>query len=412
MLFRNGLTFTHLTFIQRGHAIILCLAVQPSQRIPLEIADVLFASHDHKPSIIIVLSSLSPGETYHHREPIPFPTVILTKGHSPAALEAAASLIYANPSPKPSPPPLPQLPHNPTTWPVTPFDDTLDTPEIHALWTETLPARFSLSPATLSSLLHRPGYAKHYTVRSPPSSSSSTSPILGFCATYLTYADREGEDLVACLAVLLVWRDARGRGIGRTLHDHALRELGRTRGVARFQLGSTFPRLLAGPLLGELGMGGDAEEWFGRRGWRMKSPKIPGQGGVVRDLVLDLKEWKTRGPGPGSGSGSGEVGFRAANQEDMNEVLELVDTTAKRLGRMGWFDQYAALMNGPNVKDVILSVEAERIVAVALTYTPSCGSQISSNLPWAGRTGDDVGGVTCICISGEHTVPLSEESLL
>ncbi|EHK99993.1 hypothetical protein M7I_4076 [Glarea lozoyensis 74030] len=39
------------------------------------------------------------------------------------------------------------------------------------------------------------------------------------------------------------------------------------------------------------------------------------------------------------------------------------------------------------------------VVATALTYTPSCGSPIPSNLPWAGRIGDDVGGVTCICIS-------------
>jgi hypothetical protein len=89
----------------------------------------------------------------------------------------------------------------------------------------------------------------------------------------------------------------------------------------------------------------------------------------------------------------------------MAEVLEVVDSTARRMGKMGWFDQYATLMNGSNVKDVIIGVrDAERkesIVAVALTYTPSCGSQVAVNLPWASRIGDDVGGVTCICIPGE-----------
>lgn len=90
----------------------------------------------------------------------------------------------------------------------------------------------------------------------------------------------------------------------------------------------------------------------------------------------------------------------------MTEVLEIVDATAKKIGKMGWFDQYAALMNDTaNIKDVIIGVETlggskTKIVAVSLTYTPACGSKVSTNLPWAGRLGDDVGGVTCICIHG------------
>jgi hypothetical protein len=91
--------------------------------------------------------------------------------------------------------------------------------------------------------------------------------------------------------------------------------------------------------------------------------------------------------------------FRPCTQEDMVRVLEIVETTSTRQAKMGWFDQYGSLMNGPNVKDVVLALDNGAIVAAALTYTPSCGSSIASNLPWAGRIGNDVGGVTCICIS-------------
>jgi hypothetical protein len=91
--------------------------------------------------------------------------------------------------------------------------------------------------------------------------------------------------------------------------------------------------------------------------------------------------------------------FRLCTQEDMMRVLEIVESTSTRQAKMGWFDQYGSLMNGPNVKDVVLALDNGAIVAAALTYTPSCGSPIASNLPWAGRIGNDVGGVTCICIS-------------
>lgn len=98
-----------------------------------------------------------------------------------------------------------------------------------------------------------------------------------------------------------------------------------------------------------------------------------------------------------------------ANQEDMVQVLEFVDDTAKGMGKMGWFDQYSALMGTTNVREVVLCLRrgAGSIIAAALTYTPVSGSQIAGNLPWAGRTGDDVGGVTCICIRGSGSGELS-----
>ena len=155
-------------------------------------------------------------------------------------------------------------------------------------------------------------------------------------------------------------------------------------------------------------MEGQAEEWFGRRGWSMRIRNNDGRrerrgsgegGGVVRDMIVEAGEWGWKDPE------EGEVEFRTAMQEDMTQVLEFVDNTAKRMGKMGWFDQYAALIGTVNVREVVLGLRQGadgevNIVAAALTYTPISGSQIAANLPWAGRAGDDVGGVTCICICG------------
>jgi hypothetical protein len=55
-------------------------------------------------------------------------------------------------------------------------------------------------------------------------------------------------------------------------------------------------------------------------------------------------------------------------------------------------------MNCPNVKDIILGTENDKVIAAALTYIPSCGSQVATNLPWASQMGDAVGGITCICM--------------
>jgi GNAT superfamily N-acetyltransferase len=253
------------------------------------------------------------------------------------------------------------------------------------IWSECVSPRFSLDRRTLASLLRRPGYAKHYVVRD-----SRSEELLGFCATYLSYVDKEGEKLIASLAILLVRPTSRLQGVGLSLHSHAIGQLKRIRGVIRLQLGSTFPRILHGPP-SDMHIN---EEWFRHRGWLLNK-EIPGQGQVTHDLVLDFEMWRF----PANLSLSEAIKFRLCTQGDLISVLRLVEKTSALQGKVGWFDQYSSLMNGPNVKDVVLGFESNDIVAAGLTYTPSCGSQIASNLPWAGRIGNDVGGVTCICIS-------------
>ena len=372
-------------FIKRGHVIILCFSLRPDQPIQLEFADVAFAVSDNKPCIIVVCCSpLEPQQA------IPFPTIIQTAGYSPQALEATAALIFGEqleqaPSLNILPAAASTEGSRPRLWPVEQWNEPRDMPGVLSLWTESISDRFSIDHGTLSSILRRPGYAKHYVVRD-----SRTEEILGFCATYLSYVDQEGEKLIASLALLLVRTGRRNQGIGLSLHSHALGQLRRTRGVVRLQLGSTFPRILYGPPL-DIQLN---EEWFHRRGWQLNKD-IPGQGQAVHDLVLDFANWRY----VWDGSARMMPHFRLCMQEDMVKVLEMVEQASIRQGKMGWFDQYSSLMNGPNVKDIVLGIKNNVIIAAALTYTPSCGSQIASNLPWAGRIGHDVGGLACMCIS-------------
>ncbi|KAG9249193.1 hypothetical protein BJ878DRAFT_91281 [Calycina marina] len=366
---RDGITSYHLTFIKRGQVIILCFAPPAGEPIDLGFADMACAMSDHKPYMIVVCCS---SQENHHQ--IPFPTLIQSNGYSAPALEATASLIFGE-----------HIDPNrvqPREWEIEDWHETRDIRSVWLLWMQCTGDKFSMQPSKLAALLHRPGYAKHYVVRDP-----RTKVILGFCATYLSYVSREGERLIASIALLLVQTRARGQGIGLSLHTHAVRQLKLTRGVIRLQLGSTFPRLFYGPPC-DLSVD---EDWFHRRGW-IFSRGISGQGQAIYDLVLDFRSWNHVQPDRPVTS------FRLCTQEDMAQVLELVESISFAQGKMAWFDQYNTLMASSNVGDIVLAIDEGRIIATALTYTPSCGSKIASHLPWASLIGHDTGGVTCICI--------------
>ncbi|TVY29038.1 hypothetical protein LHYA1_G002266 [Lachnellula hyalina] len=383
---RNGITSTHLGFIKRGHVIILCFALRPGQHIQLEFADIALAVSDNKPCIIVVCCT-----PIDANQVIPFPTVIQTAGYTPPALESTAALIFGEQQSAFQSDPSPAAhftdPQRPRLWPVELWNEVRDVSSVLELWNESINGRFSLDQTTLASLLRRPGYAKHYVVRD-----TKNGVILGICATYLSYVDKEGEKLIASIAALLVRSTHRHLGIGLSLHSHAVSQLKKTRGVIRLQFGSTFPRILYGPP-SDMNFN---EEWFRRRGWHLDKD-VPGQGQAIYDLILDFKDWKY-----GKNISPMQLQFRLCAQEDMMRVLDLVEGSSARRGKMGWFDQYSSLMNGPNVKDIVIALENDNIVATALTYTPSCGSPIPSNLPWAAQISPDIGGVTCICLPIEN----------
>ncbi|RDW70145.1 hypothetical protein BP5796_08542 [Coleophoma crateriformis] len=382
---RNGITSTHLGFIKRATIIILCLALRRDHPLQLESAHITLAVCEAKPCIIVICAPHASDLD------LPFPTVIHTNGYSPRALEATANLLFrergranmSNKAPDSDQHPRPKL------WSVTEWNAEKDISSVWDLWTlnvSGISGYFSLDARTLASLLHRPGYAKHYTVCDPRG-----EEVIGFCATYLSYVDQEGEKLLASIAILLVRSPYQNQGVGLSLFSHVVDQLKKTRGVVRIQLGSTFPRILYGPPKG-INLN---QNWFRRRGWEMDKDRA-GQGRAVYDLVReipDMKEIDMLFPSPTRPS----LNFRPCLDADVASVLAMVDQVCTRESKLGWFDQYSSLTNNSNRNDIMLGVETGQIVAAALTYTPGCGSAIASNLPWAGRVGPDVGGVACIC---------------
>ncbi|KAL3427054.1 acetyltransferase [Phlyctema vagabunda] len=386
---RNQITSTHLGFIKRATVIVLCLAHRHDHPLQLELADVVLAVSDHKPCIVVVCSSQSTLAT------IPLPTVIRTIDYSTRSLEATAALIFNegtdNTATKTNlyhkQPSNLRQDTGPRPWQVTEWNPERDISGVWDLWTLNISGirgSFSLDTKTLGDLLDRPGYSKHYVVYDPQGEG-----LVGFCATYLSYVDQAGEKLIASLAILLVRSSHHNQGVGLSLHRHALDQLRNTRGVMRVQLGSTFPRILYGPPLGM----NTNESWFRRRGWQMDKYR-PGQGRIVYDMLWVMPE----SPSIAFDATSWPMlQFRGCTENDIAKVLNMVEHALVRDAKLGWYDQYSALMTDLGIKDVILGIDGDEVVAAALTYTPDCGSMVSKNLPWAGRIGSDVGGITCIC---------------
>jgi hypothetical protein len=92
--------------------------------------------------------------------------------------------------------------------------------------------------------------------------------------------------------------------------------------------------------------------------------------------------------------------FRPCEFTEFDMVLDFVEKESLKKDTMGWYDQYAKLANTMNIQDIVLGLEGDAIIAVALTYVRNTGSPAADDLPWASTIADDVGGVTCVCVSG------------
>ena len=379
---RNGITSTHVGVIKRATVVIFVIseAPRPGDAPQIDAAHVTQVLAEERP-LLIVLTCSSQHLQQLSKD---FPTIIQSKDYTKPTLEKTVSFIFGEDVETPAPPSRPLTTHHtpPKLWPVEQWNESRDIDTVYDLWTQNMDVRFAMHITTLAALLRRPGYATHYIVR------DASGQVLGFCATFLSYVDLAGEKLIASLAILLVDLEHRHQGIGLSLHNYAVDHLKRTRGVGRLQLGSTFPRILYGP---PSSMEFD-QVWFSRRGWRLDK-QSPGQGQPVYDLLLDFEAWKV----PVTDC---SLVFRNCTQNDMGKVLQLVEAETTRDNTMGWFDQYYKLIDDVNVGDIVLALEGSSILAVALTYTSSCYSPLSLDLPWASQIGDDCGGVSCICIPG------------
>lgn len=381
----GGITSTHVGFIKRAAVVVFVISGPPSQGQTSQVgmAEVVRAA-DAKRSHIVVACCDTEGLGLGEAD---FSTVIQVSSYLSAELESAAELLFGNPAPPPpsTGPRLESLMVAPKSWPVEVWNGNREPIDpVHELWLECVPRQFYLSRFTLRSLLKRDGYAMHYVVREP-----ETREILGFCATYTTYIGGGGESLIGSLVAILVRPWYRKRGVGLSLHSHAQRQLTKTRGVERLQLGSTFPRLLLG-----LPVDGPSEEWYRRRGWQMDR-QGPGRGQEVCDWLLHISDWL-----PGPFPTTARLDFRACELSEFDRVLRLVERESARNDYVGWYDQYVKLANTMNVRDIVVGIGSGTVVAAALTFVKNTGSPVAEDIPWPAAIGDDVGGVTCICISG------------
>ncbi|KAK3326278.1 hypothetical protein B0H66DRAFT_472711 [Apodospora peruviana] len=380
---RNGITGTHVVHIRLATIVIFVISGPPSngQLSQVALAEITRSVCENRPQIVVAccnVQQLGPLESS-------FPAIVQLPDYSPPQLEAAAESLFREP-----PKSLTTGPHvqnlilSPKAWSVEVWDGHRDVAAVYKLWCQCLPENFQLEHFMFQSLLQRDGYAMHYVVREP-----GTREILGFCATYTTYVDSGGERLIGSMAAILVQPAYRNRGVGLSLHNHALHQLTRPRGVCRLQLGSTFPRLFYG-----LPVDSPAEDWFRRRNWPIHPHSSePGAGQEACDWFLRFEDW----PATAGFTPSG-LTFRPCEFSQFDMVLEMVEQESRRKDNVGWYDQYAKLANTLNIRDIVLGLEGDKIVATALTYVKKTGSPIAEDLPWAGTISDDVGGVTCICI--------------
>lgn len=381
---RHGITGTHVVHIRLAAAVIFVISGPPCHGQPSQVAlaEITRALCERRPQIVVTccrVQELGPLEKS-------FPTIIEIPGFAPSDMETAADVLFGEPKQtSPREPDGQDLVITPKAWPVEVWNGYKDVSAILDLWCQCFPGRFHLGRYQFESLLRRDGYAMHYVVREP-----GTSQVLGFCATYTTYADSGGERLLGSLAALLVRPSYRKRGIGLSLHNHALSQLTKTRGVCRLQLGSTFPRLFYG-----LPVDSPSEDWFRRRGWPIQPlSAAPGTGQEVCDWFLPFKDWPATGLMPSS------LTFRPCEFSEFDMVLAFVERESKKNDNVGWYDQYAKLANTMNIRDIIIGLEGGILIAAALTYARNTGNPAAEDLPWAATIADDVGGVTCVCISG------------
>ncbi|KAI1180902.1 hypothetical protein F4777DRAFT_177724 [Nemania sp. FL0916] len=392
---RNGITTTHVGFIKRAKMVIFVVSGPPSagQVSQVEIAEVSRAVGTERPHVIVACDNIQELGLMEAR----FPTIVQLSGYASSDMRAAAATLFGESAGVgTSGVKVQELIMAPTHWPPEEWDG-LDVTPVYELWNHCLPDQFHLERFPLQNLLQRDGYAMHFVVRLP-----DTREIVGFCATYTTFVDKAGERLIGSLAMIIVKSPYRRRGIGKSLYEHALRQLKRIRGVDRLRLGSTYPRLLSG-----IPVGFSSEEWFRRRGWTMDRLG-PGRGQYICDWLLKIEDWPD---GRFSTVPLGLV-FRQATFEDFQSVSDFIENETARKDYTGWYDQYMNLAHDGRFDDIILGLDRSRIVAAALVYTNGNGSTLASDLPWAGTIGTDVGGVTCICISDDNGAMTSSKDTI
>ncbi|RGP62206.1 hypothetical protein FLONG3_10285 [Fusarium longipes] len=378
---KYGISGTHVAFIKRARTVVFVLSGFSSDEgaFQLEAADIAREVCEERPFILVACCEVPANRAREYE----FQTVVQCPGYLVSDLRAVAALLTTKHSTTAAEPTTNDSP-SPKTWPLVKWDCDKDLSETHALWEAAFAHKFHLDRSTFGSLLKRDGYAMHYIVREPPN-----GKVVGFCATFTTFTDSSGDRLIGSIAAIIVHKDYQGRGIGCRLHNEVMSKLNKIRGVGIIQLGSTFPRLLYG-----LPASVTNTEWFEKRGWKLQE-SIPGHGRLVVDWLLNFAD------SPVPDLASAGLTFRTCQLSDYQQVIEIATKESQRRYGFGWYDQYARIMDSFHMNDVIVGLEGDNLVAAAITYFPNNGSPCGADIPWPAAIGQNIGGVSCICIKGK-----------
>jgi beta-N-acetylhexosaminidase len=314
---------------------------------------------------------------------------ICTYEYTRPALEAAAAVICF---PTPAPGFLPvRGPNSALTirqrrWAVDVWrfrEGDLDL--IGDLWLDNFGKLWPCDADTLKRLLIREGFSKHFVVIDPNSRDSSRPDLLGFCATFcIPFREHEW---ISCLALLMVRTSHRGLGIGLTLHDVAMKEMKRARGLSRLHLGSSFPRIFPG-MPTELPAAD--QDWFQRRGWQYEERQIS-------DFALDMTNWKSSPPEAIAGN---NISFSICSPAKKQALMSFLERYFNHSKYPGWIVMYKRTISDPVAaeRDIVIATQDNSVVAAGIIYVANDHTPVSQDILWAKMLSPAAGGVTCISV--------------
>ncbi|KAH0566402.1 hypothetical protein GP486_000185 [Trichoglossum hirsutum] len=409
---QSGITSFHVAFIKRATAVVLvtCNSIRPHQSPQIRNAKVVQAACGSKP--LVALAACDPCDLLDDKS---FPTYICTYEYTKPALETAASIIFGErhaPGVLPISVPGSQVKRPQRSWKVDIWEKRRDGYSTADLWNHALGQRWPMDAATLSALLDRPGFSKHYIVRNPGS-----KELLGLCATYFT--PRSQGEIIGSLALLLVRPTHLNQGVGLSLHNVAVRELSNTAGIVSMQLGSIFPRFFPGL---PVDLATKDLDWFSHRGWNLGDDKF------VYDLFLDMEKdghrWQT--PPDSTLTTTGEnntpVSFSTCQPGQFSALLTFEQKFFSPHNYPGWLEKYQGLKVTDDIADIVLATIPSKnpsdqsygttVIGAALVYSPIGNSQVAKDIPWPKMMGEKVGGIACVSVHPNYRTEATTKGLL
>ncbi|KAI5849546.1 glycoside hydrolase superfamily [Morchella snyderi] len=378
----HGITSTHVALIKRASAVIFVTvnANRPHTSYQLETAGAVHRLCLNKP--LVTLAACDPYDLLIDRT---FGTYICTYEYSQTALETAAEVIIGGrhaPGVLPVSIPGTSALRQQHQWFVEVWEKRRDLFASADLWRDCLGRKWPLDASTLSALLDRPGQSKHFVVRH-----TMTKELLGLAVTYTIQSGR--DELIGSLALLIVRPTHRNSGIGRSLHDVALRHLSKQPGMTSLQLGSIFPRIFPG-----LPVDLPAEDlsWFSHRGWKLGDK-------FIYDLMMKVDSWTVPEGifGPLQEKG---VSFGCCNANQFDALLDFEEKNFSTY--TGWVEKYHSLKATDDIADAMIAYTSEGIVGAAFIFSPVGNNQMSRDVPWPKVIGERVGGLACLGVGPEY----------